>query len=284
MRIAVTGASGFVGKHIIAALQRRDHDVVALRREQLDLSLRPVPTGTLSGFEVVIHAAAHLPASYSDPTEAQRCMDINALGTLAVLEECAQSGVQHVIHLSTNLYRFSEKTVAEDAAFEPAAQASYYLVSKAAADFFAMHATSRLPVAVLRLGSVYGPGMARGAVATFADRLRRGDTINVEDGGFQSDLVDVRDVAAAVLATVERRVTGAINIGSGVGSRPLDIATHLVAAIGTPASTMHVTPADKMPRGFATLDIARATRLLDFTPRELKVGLNELVSQWRVAQ
>jgi len=234
------------------------------------------------GFDVVIHAAAHLPMSYADPAEAQRCMDINALGTLAVLEECVRAGVRKVVYLSTNLYRLSAAPVREDAAFEPSAQASYYLVSKASADFFAGHFANKLPVATLRLGSVYGRGLMRGVISTFTTQLFAGTPISVDDGNYQADFVDVHDVAAAVVAAVERDVRGPLNVGSGRATRPFEIARLLVELTGAPAELVQVRPGATELRGFSALDIGRARTELGLAPRALIAGLRDYVD-WRRA-
>jgi UDP-glucose 4-epimerase len=291
MNVGVTGANGFVGHRAVSALRAHGHRVVPFARtnlasdaHQLDLAIRPLPEGVFDGLEAVVHTAAYLPASYSDASEAQRCMDINALGTLAVLNECARAGVKKIVHLSTNLYRLSDHAVAEDAPFEPSAQATYYLVSKAAADFFASQPLGHCQVTILRLGSVYGPHMQRGLISLLTNKLLAGSTISVEDGRYQADFVHVEDVATVVVAAVESAHSGPFNIGCGQGLSPLDIATRLVRATGAPQPLLEKTaPATHELRGFSALDVARARSLLGFNPRSIDDGLDDYV-RWRREQ
>ena len=280
MKVGVTGSGGFVGKHVVAALAK-GHTAIAFDRARLDLTSRPIAPGTFAGLDAVVHAAAYLPSSYADLGEAQRCMEINALGTLAVLQACVQDGVRKVIYLSTNLYRFSTRAADEEAAFEPSPHASSYLVSKAAADLFAQHHRSMLAVSILRLGSVYGPGLARGVIRTFADRLLARTPITVDDGGYQADFVAVSDVVDAILATIEHDVEGPFNIGSGVASRPRDIAMALADELSVGPELVQMTSSSRTePHGFAALDIERARRLLDYKPLPLRDGLRSFIA-WR---
>ncbi len=107
MKVGVTGASGFVGRHIVTALRKRGDDVVAIVRNGSSMKdcetrifdfSRPLNLdGVLAGLDGVIHAAAHIPKSYADATEARSCMEINALGTLTLLLACARTAVARAI-------------------------------------------------------------------------------------------------------------------------------------------------------------------------------------------
>lgn len=287
MNVGVTGANGFIGREVAATLRAAGHEVHALVRNvdaaatharHLDLARRPLPPGTCDGLDAVVHCAAHLPSSYTDLDEAQRCFDINVLGTLALLQECARAGVSHVVHLSGNLYRLSDTPATEDAPFEPSAHASSYLVSKAAADFIALHFGHVLRVAILRVGNVYGPRLDRGMIATFVTRLSARQSITVDDGNYQADLVHVADVAEAVRAVLERRGAGPYNIGSGVALRPLDIAEQVRSVLDAPYELVTPTPAATRDiRGFCALDITRARTELGFAPRSLADGLQTMI-------
>ncbi len=293
MKVGVTGANGFVGARILAKLGERGHAVVPLVRRPetmndarwLDLANGgdvDAITAALDGLDAVIHGAAHLPQSYADPAEARACLDVNALGTLTVLEACTRAKVGRAVALSTNLYRLSELPVDEQAPIEPTSRASFYMVSKAAGDFWANHFAEqgRLSVAVLRLASVYGPGLLRGMIPTFADALARRQPINVQGGDrYRADFVYVDDVADAVVAAVERSASGAFNIGSGVASTPLVCAELLAELLDAPSSLLDIKPAVDGPvQGFSPLAIGRASRELGFSPRTLRQGLADYVA------
>jgi nucleoside-diphosphate-sugar epimerase len=113
MRILVTGASGFVGSHLIPALLADDHDVVAaLRRPgsaycSAEVIVPDIAADTdwraaLEGVEVVLHLAARVHVMKEDSTDPLvEHRRINAAGTLALAEQAAACGVGRFVFLST---------------------------------------------------------------------------------------------------------------------------------------------------------------------------------------
>jgi UDP-glucose 4-epimerase len=291
MTVGVTGANGFIGREVATTLRVRGHEVHSLVRDvnavlqparHLDLARRPLPPGTCDGLEAVVHCAAYLPTSYTDVEEAQRCFDINALGTLVLLQECVRARVRQFVHLSGNLYRVTPAAATEDAPFEPSAHASNYLVSKAAADFIASHFRGALRVAILRVSNVYGPTLQRGMIATFVTRLLAGEPISVEDGNYQADPIHVADVASVVATAVEQGAEGPYNVGSGAAVRPLEIAQLILTELAAPRVLLQTKPAASSEvRGFCALDITRARTELGFAPSSLVDGLRAVIAEMR---
>lgn len=299
MKVGVTGATGFVGQHAVEALERDGHEVVGLVRRPADYRIgqrpeaRPLDLANLSpdtlaaaldGLDAVVHAAAYLPASYASPAEARACLEINALGTLSLLEAAVTARVRHVLVFSSNVYKVTQDAVAEDAPIYPSTHAPYYMMSKVCADVWADHfdRTDRLAVGTLRVASVYGPGLARGMIETFVAKLSAGQTVTIQHGGlYRSDLVYVRDVAAATATAVTRAARGAFNIGSGTNTSSLDVARSIAELVGASPSQIEVLPSQgPAPSGFAPLDITRARRELGYRPHSLAEGLGEYVA-WR---
>ncbi|MGB2952381.1 MAG: NAD-dependent epimerase/dehydratase family protein [Gaiellaceae bacterium] len=94
MRIFVTGASGFVGTHIVTALRERGAEIPDERAELLD---RAELEDAFAGCDAVVHAAAR----YSYDDEPARIHQVNVEGTRNVLEACARSGVGRLVYTST---------------------------------------------------------------------------------------------------------------------------------------------------------------------------------------
>ncbi len=268
MIVALTGAGGFIGRRVAAALGARGHGLRGLTRA-LDLAapvgLDAALDAALVGADAIVHAAAHLPRSYADPGEARRCFEVNALGTLAVLEAATRAPIRNVVVFSTSLYRLAPTPVTEDAPLHPTARASHYMISKACADFYAQ------------------PGLDRGLIPLLATKLAAGERVSIPGGArYRADFVHVDDVAAATAAALERPGAGVFNIGSGIASTPLEVATTLARLLEIPAERIDVQPEAGPPlQGFPALDVTRARRELDHAPRSLERGLADYLAALR---
>jgi len=297
VRVAVTGASGFVGRHLVRGLRAHGHAVRALVRDlwtapesdearAVDLPSAGPLDEALAGVDTVIHAAAHLPASYADPGEARKLLEVNALGTLAILESCVHTSVRKAVVLSGNVYRHGTHAVTEEAPAYPSGHAPYYMMSKLCAEVWADHfdRTGKLRTASLRLASVFGPGLERGIIPTFTATLVQGKPITVKDGGrYRSDFVAVEDVVDATERALLRDVHGIFNVGSGTTLSSLEIAETLVALTGASRDLLIVEPpaSGAVPSGFAPLDVTRAREELGYAPRAVKDALRAYVDWYR---
>ena len=114
MKILVTGASGFIGNFLLAALRDAAHEVRAasrLRVEQRGIDYVSAPelgpdadwSRALNGVDAVIHLAgrAHVPSKNADAETEEVYFRINAEGTRALAEQAAAVGVKHFVFLSS---------------------------------------------------------------------------------------------------------------------------------------------------------------------------------------
>lgn len=296
-RLVVTGATGFIGRRLVSAAADAGWTVRALVRRPAEAELdsrAEVMRWQLEGAgarpevfgdgAVVAHLAAMIPADYADPGAAQACFQVNALGTLEVLRAAEAVEGAHLIHVSSgNCYAPRAGLVTEDAPLFPSPRAPWYLTSKATAEVWVEHfrLAGRLGSAVLRVSSVYGPGMvAGGLIPIFASRLLAGQPVQVHDGGrYTVDLVHVDDVVAAILAAADRRACGIYNVGAGRLTTTLEVAQAMTAVCDAAPSLVTVDPPSDAPAalGFAGLDVSRARADLGYAPRSLRDGLTSYV-------
>jgi dTDP-L-rhamnose 4-epimerase len=141
---------------------------------------------------------------------------------------------------------------------------------------------------VLRFQNVYGPGQSltnpyTGIVSLFSQLAMRGETIGVyEDGLITRDFVyidDVADALAAVVTQVPDQVHSTFDIGSGVATTILELASELARFHGAPAPTVNGLYRDGDVR-HAACDISRSLSVLDWAPKwSVQQGMSAL-QEW----
>lgn len=186
--IALTGATGFVGKATLAALERSGFAVRALARKvpeargaaewiRGDLADRPALDALVAGAEAVIHVAGLTTAPDAAQFEAA-----NVAGTLAVIEAAARAGVRRLVHVSSLSAR------------EP--QLSAYGASKERAERLVR--ASGLDWTIVRPPGVYGPWDVD-YLEMF--KLAKRGVVPVPPPG-RSSLIHVQDLAELLVALV----------------------------------------------------------------------------------
>jgi nucleoside-diphosphate-sugar epimerase len=292
--VAITGASGFVGRRLVKRLAGRGSPVRALVR---DPRWRPPPgpvevagwtaedPAPLQGVRSLVHAAAHRPTRYDDPGEAERCLAVNALATLTLLEAASVAGVAHFVYISAgNVYASQDRPAREDDPVWPSHRAPYYLGSKICGEFFvsAEAARGRMLVTTVRPSAIYGPGMPPGLVSTFVSRLGEGQPVKVADGGrYMADLVYVDDVVDGIVSALDRQCAGTFNLGAGALTSAEQLARIVCEAVGRSPDLVTIEPPRGDPPGFVALDIERARRALCYAPRDVAAGIGAMVGEGR---
>ena len=218
-RILVTGAGGFVGRHLMSELGEaavaRDVDVtVGEDVVRLLADARP---------DAIVHLAgwSSVHGSWRSGAEVWR---VNAIGTVNVLDAVRETcPAARVLVVSTGeVYgETRDRPARED---DPVAPVSPYAASKAAAELAAARAArvDGLDVVVARSFPHIGPGQdERFAVGSWAAQIARleaarGGALHVGNLDVARDLTDVRDVCRAYRLLLDRGVpAGVYNVASG---------------------------------------------------------------------
>jgi GDP-4-dehydro-6-deoxy-D-mannose reductase len=311
--LLVTGAAGFVGRHLLVQLRARFPDaqlIAACRAEDgalpsLDDADRVVSFDLLEPEacaamiaeirpDGLVHLAAQasVAASFTDPLASWRA---NLMGTVA-LAEAVLSHAGHcrfVLASSAEIYGLSFREAApldEAAVLRPA---NPYAASKAACDLAVGEMALRgLDAVRLRAFNHTGSGQSASfVVASFARQIARieaGQQAPVMQVGALDrwrDFLDVRDVCAAYVAALEAGgVSGSIyNIASGTPRRVGDILDALIARSSV-VPAVEVEPVRLRPTDVERVagSAARARRDLGWTPVvQWDETLDVVLSDWR---
>jgi nucleoside-diphosphate-sugar epimerase len=189
MRILISGATGFIGRHLTEFLAAR-HEVFAVTRQEPPSQ---APPGThwvfqdltqpldLASLPARIDAVIHLAQSkfYRQfPEGARDVFGVNVYGTFQLLEYAREAHAQSFIQASSGgVYGYSYERFTET---NPANPLNFYLSSKYAAELLTANYQRFFRTVVLRFFFVYGPGQTRMLVPNLLRKVRNGERILVE--------------------------------------------------------------------------------------------------------
>lgn len=296
--MAITGANGFIGRHLTEAALAQGWSVRAMSRNthwlrsltpSANLTIHPCDLTSLqdpeilAGVDVVCHLAAYVPTDHDDPGNAEDCLLRNAMGTLHLLEAARRADRIHFIYYSGgNSYAHQDRMAHECDALFPSRHAVYYLASKLVGELYCEHyrLVHGLKTTTLRLSSVYGPGQVTGVIPRFVERLSAGCPIQIHDGGLHTaDLVFVDDIVQATWRVIEHSASGVYNIGAGQSHSILEVAQIIAEITCASRDLLEVQPHNAaIPSGFPGLDVAKARTELGFEPTPLRAGLERFVA------
>lgn len=259
MNVVVTGGAGFIGANLCRELSSRpDVDrVVAMddlstgsaanlhgtSAELVQASIldRDALHDVVGGADAVVHLAARpsVSRSVADPLS---CHEVNATGTVHVLEACRAAGVRLVAASSSSVY--GDAAVLPKHEDLPTRPKSPYAASKLASEAYllAYGVTYRMPTLAFRFFNVYGPlqpaAHAYAAVVpTFIDAALRGRPLTLHGDGTQTrDFTFVGSVVRVLADAALRGVHSSrpVNLAFGTRIRILDLVGKLEELLGRP--------------------------------------------------
>lgn len=306
LRIVVSGGAGAIGSNLVAALAARNTVVVVDDLSSGVAENLPPSVDLLIGdildpdilarafrdtTQVVFHLAA-LFANQNSVDHPERDLQVNGLGTLRMLEQARQAGVERFIYASSSCVYGpkSRKCSEDDVEFHPETPYAFSkLLGERYTNFF--HQTYGLPTVIVRYFNVYGPGERPGLYRNvipnfFARSLKNEPLVITGDGTETRDFTFVTDaVAGTVAAAASAAAIGhTYNIGSGVETPILLLAEEINRVTGSTGG-IHFQPRrhwDGVRRRSATIE--KATTDFGYQPKvALRQGLDH-TSRWFKAQ
>ena len=240
MRVLVTGASGFIGSHLVEELVAEGFEVRVFLRynstgyignlshlppevlERLEMywgdirDLTSVARAT-EGVDAVLHLAAQISVPYSFQNPIDFAMN-NVVGTANVLKASLDAGVGKVIHVSTSeIFGGSDTPLSEDSRRLPR---SPYAASKVGADAMvkSFYYAYGLNTLIVRPFNTYGPRQSpRALIPWIIVQALKGDTVRLGNLKPRRDFTYVKDTVRALILALKRETEGAdeINLGTG---------------------------------------------------------------------
>jgi nucleoside-diphosphate-sugar epimerase len=215
MRVLVTGATGFVASHLVPALARDGHEVIALGHdrarlpdgvEQVEADLRTARR--FPDADAIVHLAQ---ANVLFPDGADDLFAVNTASTAALLEHARRCGASHFVFTSSaSIYGFGDHPFAED---DMPRAVDFYSATKLASERLVGAYAEVLATTALRLVAPFGAGQRGRLIATLAERVREGRPITLNDGGRpRMNPVHVSDVVETIAQALQRDAPALLNV------------------------------------------------------------------------
>lgn len=255
----VTGATGFLGRHLVARLCELDYDVEILARASSDLSpLKNFPirirTGEVTqtlpmleaveGKDIVFHLAGQIAYKKSQRPGMEK---VNVQGTRNVIDACVTHSTAKVLHLSSVVTigaSATAKSLNESSQYNMGRYNLGYFETKRKAEAIALDAVKEheLPVYILNPSTIYGPGDATKGSRSTQIKVARGRFRFFTPGGV--NVVHVADVVDCIFKVLERGQAGRRYICAGENMKIRDLFNTIASEAGVAA------PSIGLPRWF----------------------------------
>jgi dihydroflavonol-4-reductase len=235
MKIFITGATGFIGSHLVNRLAQTSHEMICLVRPSSNFSLLKnlrckIVTGDvmdtnslkygMKGCDWVVNLANVYSMWLADRS---RFHKVNVIGTRNVMESALGAGASRVVHVSTAAVygKPAELPFNEDSAPGPELF-SDYAKTKANGDKIAwdLHKNKGLPLTMIYPGICLGAGDTKASAEYIKLLVRR----RLPAAAFSDSVltwVHVRDVAETIVKILEKK--GALSEKYLVGNRRLSV-------------------------------------------------------------
>lgn len=268
--VVVTGASGFLGRHIVHQLMAEKYETYAVARGELNFAspiqnirvqryedLDPPPGATL------IHLAE------TNSTSSQE----DGAAAFTLLENLLAKPFERVLFASSATVYGDQNTNPSDTDEEIAPTNAYAQQKQLREQLVLDHGGT-----VIRIANVYGPGMStKNVMSDILAQLDAPGPISVRDDTPIRDYVWVEDVAKGVLAVLNTGTTGIINIGTGFGVSVRSLAQMILSCAGQENRTIIATSPTSAVSNLV-LDIRQTASKTGWKPQTaLSLGIERLL-------
>jgi nucleoside-diphosphate-sugar epimerase len=275
-KVLVTGASGFIGRHLVARLDQLGKQVVCVSRQHgLDISRDNLP---LEGVGHVFHLAARtgVPDAWRSPLD---YLSTNALGTARILEQCR--GHCSVTFVSGYVYGNSGGVPISET--DPVDVQNPYALSKILAeqicDFYVR--SYKVPVVTLRPFNIYGPWQSTSFLIPFIlaqvlDPYQ--PEVQVNDLEPSRDYLYVSDVVEAIIMSARAPGGALFNVGSGMAYSVEQLIQRACSAAGIDKPYRSLGEKRRNEIGTTCADISRLRETVGWRPKvSIDAGLRLVI-------
>lgn len=276
--VLVTGDTGLVGSHVISALKKRATVIGLSRRhkesqdyETINFDLAKDGPLHISNVDAIFHLAADTACD-----DAKSAFATNVRGTQKMLELAKTNHVESFVYASTGgIYGFGKKPFKESDKPKPS---NTYTKTKYSAELLCKHYSRHMPVVVLRYFYPYGPTERNRLINRLVNKIRHGDTIELNTAG--APVINPIAVHDAAMATIKSaKPLSNYNVFNIGGMEKVSI-LQLVRIIERQMGKEAILKYNNLKIGNMVGDITKAEKAIKFKPRiPLQRGIKEIIEK-----
>lgn len=291
MRILITGATGFIGRHVVNAIQSDENKLALLvRNVSTDLHLKATNAILLSGSlsdigavkesikefapEACIHLAWQgIPDYSAGISKLNLHQSIELIDFLSTETECKK------IIVSGSCFEYG-KTQGECNESDCVITTSFFAWAKQSVyNYYTLLCEqSLIDLIWFRIFYVYGPGQRTGAlIPALTQAFFRGEQPNVRSPFDSNDFVYIEDLANAFQLALEKDIaSGIYNLGSGKAHSVLEVCRIVEQQVSGSTNFSDHFPEQNTPQGHVCFwsNIAKSRRIFGWEPKySLKAGI-----------
>lgn len=275
-RVLVTGARGFIGRHLVPRLRALDAEIHGMTRAQVEEEAGihwhsvdlVTPDATLTLFseiapDVVVHLAGFVSGT-RDATAVRPALEQNFIATANLLIAAEREGCRRFVHAGS-MEEPSE-------GHWPPVPGSPYAASKFAASTYArfFHALYDLPAVIARIFMVYGPDQPdeRKLIPYTIRTLLEGGSPEISSGARRIDWIYVDDVVEGLVALMTApEIEGeTVDIGSGELAPITEVVEELTRLVGAASAPRFGARPDRPLESEPKADLEATTRQTGWRP------------------
>jgi nucleoside-diphosphate-sugar epimerase len=296
VRILITGATGFIGRHLLARLAQ-EHEVIGL--------VRRIPAAAPPGvcyitqeltaplevarlpqqIDVVIHQAALIDTDTNNASQANQAGSgdaapflANVVATWRLLNYAQHAGARCFVHASTGgVYGCRDQPLREDDPFNPM---DLYSLTKSQAELAVRHTPAPFPKIILRYFFPYGMDTPN-PIPSYVERALRGERLAIASNRKpRFNPIHIDDTVEATVRALALQEDATLNIAGAEITSFAEIAEFAAQRAGRQPNFTRIPDQEVLPyyRADLVASIERMQQMLGFTPQvNLATGLAELV-------
>lgn len=286
--IGVTGATGFVGRHLVNRLIKDGYKIKAYVFDDgnnLPSQVEVVKGNLLTGrnledfldrVDVVIHLAARLL-----PPDEDMFRD-NVIATHNLFERAKSFSIRQVVYMSTAAVYGNWKKMAYQESDFCKPDTVYGLTKYLGEEILHFwERTSNVKTTILRPFNIYGPGNFKGVIYSFYRSIEKNGTVTIYGTGEQKrDFLYIDDAIEAIVKSVDRRKYGTFNIASGRTYSLKEVVAILEKIIGKKIKVVYREEEQGKPNT-VTQSLSKAKSILGWRAKiELETGLRKTILRY----